>query len=813
MIRLPFVSLAWAKFKRVRHVLILLFLLSLLFLLDLKHEEQEANLSGGDLLGVESVSGFIQGLLDKLPLAANQHSKEGHPEDAETPSENKPVKPKLPPLSNHDKIKASAKAEAVKPLVNPGDHGKYYAFEDMSAAAIDEDEGLPKKKKKPVAIHEFRYPLSQTVTFPLETDAAPAPEYKIQFDFPETSSNKTALTTIRKQFIKDWLTYKKYALGKDDVKPISQTFHNTFNGLGSTLIDSLDTLYLMGLHDEFLEMVALVSKIDFTKKLVADDSSGELRVFEINIRILGSLLSSFELSNEKRLLKKASEIGELLLKSFDTPNHFPNLYWNLKFHQQVEGRMTEIPSHHAALSELGTLSLEFIKLSQLTGDNRYMTVIDLIMKSFIAFDKKYNDGKKGLPGLFPTELNLNGCEAIISADGYEKLKTLPTYNDFSYQKLRNGGSGFNNVHYCMTSKNAGGYGSIAPSLPNALSYSTGGLADSFYEYLLKTYDLFRGKYPFALESDTLPAPSLNALVQLSFSSMKDFMIFRPALPRKNARYTDVLLMNEVTMYNTGRALRKVKKYKMNHLNCFMGGAFAIYGKIFHGPSFVDTGAGVTKGCLEVTNQIGIMPESFVVDACPAEGNCGFDYEKRIDWIKGHTESGYRSTKQLESAIDDEFETAPHKIPFSPLKDRPVKNSKAPEYQWTVGEVADQPLWISEMDALYALRPEIIESVFIMYRTTGDPYWREQGWWLYQKIIQSCLLQLSDESGLVISGIKDVTRIGLNQNTKANRIDLIESFWFSETLKYFYLLFADENKISLDDYVFNTEAHPFKKILI
>lgn len=37
-----------------------------------------------------------------------------------------------------------------------------------------------------------------------------------------------------------------------------------------------------------------------------------------------------------------------------------------------------------------------------------------------------------------------------------------------------------------------------------------------------------------------------------------------------------------------------------------------------------------------------------------------------------------------------------------------------------------------------------------------------------------------------------------------------TFFFAETLKYLYLTFSDEKDFNLDDYVFNTEAHPFKK---
>jgi len=38
---------------------------------------------------------------------------------------------------------------------------------------------------------------------------------------------------------------------------------------------------------------------------------------------------------------------------------------------------------------------------------------------------------------------------------------------------------------------------------------------------------------------------------------------------------------------------------------------------------------------------------------------------------------------------------------------------------------------------------------------------------------------------------------------------MESFWMAETLKYFYLIFSEPELVSLDDFVFNTEAHPLR----
>jgi len=89
---------------------------------------------------------------------------------------------------------------------------------------------------------------------------------------------------------------------------------------------------------------------------------------------------------------------------------------------------------------------------------------------------------------------------------------------------------------------------------------------------------------------------------------------------------------------------------------------------------------------------------------------------------------------------------------------------------------------------YILRPEAIESVFYMYRITGDETWREKGWNMWQSIDKATKTVYGN------SAIADVTA----ENVKL--LDQAESFWLSETLKYFYLLFSDPSVISLDDYV-------------
>lgn len=85
-------------------------------------------------------------------------------------------------------------------------------------------------------------------------------------------------------------------------------------------------------------------------------------------------------------------------------------------------------------------------------------------------------------------------------------------------------------------------------------------------------------------------------------------------------------------------------------------------------------------------------------------------------------------------------------------------------------------------------PEAIESVFIMYRTTGEMYWREKGWVMFQAI------QKHTNATYGASAIYDVTQ------NDTDLKDEMESFWLAETLKYFFLLFSDPGVISLDHYV-------------
>lgn len=95
-------------------------------------------------------------------------------------------------------------------------------------------------------------------------------------------------------------------------------------------------------------------------------------------------------------------------------------------------------------------------------------------------------------------------------------------------------------------------------------------------------------------------------------------------------------------------------------------------------------------------------------------------------------------------------------------------------------------------------PEAIESVYILYRITGDKKYQDAAWRMFSSIEKMTRTDIAHAS------IKDVRFMDSKQ------VDKMESFWLAETLKYFYLIFAEPGVVSLDDYVLNTEAHPFRR---
>jgi mannosyl-oligosaccharide alpha-1,2-mannosidase len=131
--------------------------------------------------------------------------------------------------------------------------------------------------------------------------------------------------------------------------------------------------------------------------------------------------------------------------------------------------------------------------------------------------------------------------------------------------------------------------------------------------------------------------------------------------------------------------------------------------------------------------------------------------------------------------------------------------------------------IHSQDVHNLQRPETVESLFYMYRITGDEIYREWGWEMFKAFVKHTAVVETDE-GHHHQGDADNNKdngrtqsriVGFTSLSNANTLppvvrDNMESFWLAETLKYFYLLFSDRDFIPLEETVFNTEAHPLPR---
>jgi ER degradation enhancer, mannosidase alpha-like 2 len=159
---------------------------------------------------------------------------------------------------------------------------------------------------------------------------------------------------VRTEFLHAWNNYERYAWGHDALRPLSKTAHDWYGqSLLMTPVDALDTLILMHLDAEAERARSLiVNHLSFDRDIYVKN-------FEITIRLLGGLLSGYQLTGDNRLLSLAQDLGNRLLPVFNSPTGLPYVYVNLRTGQ------TRDPVTNPA--ETGTLLMEFGTLSKLTG--------------------------------------------------------------------------------------------------------------------------------------------------------------------------------------------------------------------------------------------------------------------------------------------------------------------------------------------------------------------------------------------------------------------------------------------------------------
>ncbi|KAI0060718.1 seven-hairpin glycosidase [Artomyces pyxidatus] len=479
---------------------------------------------------------------------------------------------------------------------------------------------------------------------------------------------------VKGAFLHAYDAYRENAVGHDEVLPLSNRSIDNFNGWGLTVVESLDTMWLMGLQTEFDEALSIVSNMTFSL-----EPTRFAPFFETVIRYLGGLLSAYALSADPIFLARADDLGSMLLPALDTHSGLPMYAINTVSGKTQYGWAAGTTLWAEALS----CQLEYKYLAYLTGRKSYYTKVQDIMTLMYAANLTSTQG------LFPTLWD------------------------------------------------------TAHGTPRTTSVSVGAFADSAYEYMLKQW-LLTGRTD--AQARDLYVRSANAIL--------DNLLF--------VTHTRGLL------YVTDTTAPHVPTHIFEHLSCFLPGVLALGASTLPESSLSDAqrerhlfaARGLAQTCWALYNdaQTGLAP----------------------DEVQMHVPSGASAARWGDLMHEWEKAGRPGLAPGTgdPAQ---VRQESAREY--------------SPRKRAWLLRPEAVESFYILWRVTGEVRWREHGWAVFQAVERAARV----EGGY--ASVENVDVVG------GKGRDEMPSYFLAETLKYLYMLFTDSELIPLDKWVFNTEAHP------
>ena len=406
-----------------------------------------------------------------------------------------------------------------------------------------------------------------------------------------------------------WDRYREQAWGKDEIKPVSGTFSSfplKGHHLGLSLIEALDTLWVMGLDSRFQDGVEWVkAHADFAV-------DGEVSVFETSIRLVGGLLSAHHACGDPALLAKAKDLADRLMPAFDTPTGFPFRFINLKT------KAIRDPETNPA--EIGSFLPEWGTLSRLTGDDRYATV-----------------AKRAMVALFAKRSKLDLLAVKIDARTGEWLDRRAT---------------------------------------------VGSYADSYYEYLWDSWQLFGDA-----------------------ECRHMYAICTAAILRHQQDWRSGQLWIADVDFETGR----ITSTEQDELASFYGGLLGQGGAM-------KEGAALTESWASLQNRFGVLPE-------------GFDY------------------------------------------------------------ASGKPTVLTN-----ALRPELADAAFNLWLLDHKPRWREIG------RAHFFAMKRWNKAQYGYTDLADVTA------TPKRQADHCPGYWWSEQMKYYYLLFSDTPRFDYKHNYLSTEGN-------
>ncbi|KFY22953.1 hypothetical protein V493_06202 [Pseudogymnoascus sp. VKM F-4281 (FW-2241)] len=244
----------------------------------------------------------------------------------------------------------------------------------------------------------------------LATVAVAAPQRCAQRQ--EDSAARAA--AVKEAFQFAWEGYYKYAFPNDELRPVTNGFTNSRNGWGASAADALSTALVMEIPEIVNQIVDYIPTVDFSK---TDD---QVSLFETTIRYLGGMISGYDLlkgplahlvpdnKNIESLLTQSKNLADQMKFAFNTPSGVPANTLNLEA-QTTDGSETN------GLATIGTLVLEWTRLSDLTGDDEYA---ELSQRGESHLLRPKPEENVPFPGLVGTNVNLTSGEFVDDRGGW-----------------------------------------------------------------------------------------------------------------------------------------------------------------------------------------------------------------------------------------------------------------------------------------------------------------------------------------------------------------------------------------------------------
>lgn len=463
---------------------------------------------------------------------------------------------------------------------------------------------------------------------------------------------------VKRAFVYAWQKYKDRAWGHDEVKPVAGTKSNPFQNWGATIIDSLETLLIMGLQDEYNTCRQHVNRVDFRQingrdwaygyrpspETLADadapewkkkpheagrESKAQLATFEMGIRYLGGLVGAYDLSGDKLMLERAMELGKILGRGFETPSGLviPRFDAGSKQDYLIPGPVS--------LAEVGSMTLELTRLSQVSGDRWY-------------FDR--------------AQRAIDYLETHV----IPRATRSPLVPSFFHSQL--------DAH---------------PEILVDGEYTLGAMADSYYEYLIKQHQLLGGVTD---QYSNLYASSMDKAAKELFM--------------------DIDVVQDKPLFTIGKISRNGKQLLLEHLTCFAGAMLGLGARLLGRPQDMSYGQRLTQTCYwaGAATPTGLQPETIT----------WWPTDQKWAWENATVSLGTYNEKGQEEVLRKEI-------------------------------LRGHPPGAQGGNRVYLGRPETAESVFYMYRLTGDKKWQEKGWRMFTSWMDSATTSFG------FSAVRDVAR--------------------------------------------------------